>query len=91
MSEDSRTDVGGGMNSRYTKEARAVELLVRERVNSGITLSRACRPPTKRKKLRRKESHWLFAPRFLECQLEQGYRCFFISVYLYLHMFFKCI
>lgn len=40
MSEDSRTDVGGGMNSRYTKEERAVELLVRERVNSGMTLSR---------------------------------------------------
>lgn len=41
MSEDSRTDVGGRMKSRYTKEAKAVELLVRDRVNLGMTLSRA--------------------------------------------------
>lgn len=65
------------MISRYTKKAKAVELLlVRERVNSGMTLSGAI--PLLRERLRRKESHGLFASRFLECQLEQGYRCFFI-------------
>lgn len=29
--------VGGGMNSRYTKEAKAAELLVRETVTMGMT------------------------------------------------------
>lgn len=38
MSEDGRTDVvGRRMNSRYTKEMKSIELLVRERVNAGMT------------------------------------------------------
>lgn len=88
------------MNSRYTKEAKAAELLVRERVNEEMTfrcLTRTteCRLPpyasffAKRKKLRRKEALGLFTSRFSECQLEQGYRSFFIFLYLYLCICFK--
>lgn len=63
MSEDSRTDVGGGMNSRYTKEARAVELLEKEWIQGSLLVGLV--GPLQRERSKKKGISLAFCPKIL--------------------------